>query len=157
MPGEVHEDDRIAMEHFVSTVHYNEETNQYTVFLPWNSKKYLLRDNASVAAGRTRKQQDEMLRKSDCGAIMCKAFNNYQVSVYIEKVDPSLPNNNIKYYMPFRGNINKSSETTSCRMCMDGSSKQSRDDVSLNQTLYQGPNLTLELAICGKSMIHHSL
>ena len=50
--------------------------------------------------------------------------------------------------MPFRGVINKSSETTSCRMCMDGSSKQSRDDVSLNQTLYQGPNLTLELAIC---------
>ena len=148
MPGEVHEDDRIAMEHFVSTVHYNEDTNQYTVFLPWNNKKYLLRDNASVAAGRTRKQQDEMLRKEDYGEMMCKAFKDYKDGDYIEKVDPSMPNDNIKYYMPFRGVINKSSETTSCRMCMDGSSKQSRDDVSLNQTLYQGPNLTLELAIC---------
>ena len=148
MPGEVHEDDRIAMEHFVSTVHYDEATNQYTVFLPWNNKKYLLRDNASMAAGRTRKQQDEMLRKRDYREMMCKAFNDYKDGDYIEKVDLSIPNNNVKYYMPFRGVINKSSETTTCRMCMDGSSKQTRDDVSLNQTLYQGPNLTLELAIC---------
>ena len=148
MPGEIHEDDRIAIEHFIGTIEYKEATNQYTVYLPWNKKKYLLRDNASVAAGRTRRQQDEMIRKKEYGEMMCKSFNDYYTGDYVEKVDLSIPNDNIKYYMPFRGVINKSSETTTCRMVMDASSKPSASDISLNQALYQGPNLTLELAIC---------
>ena len=51
------------------------------------------------------------------------------------------------YYMPFRGIMKLDSKTTECRICMDASSKQSASDVSLNQALYQGPNMVLNLAL----------
>ena len=55
-PGEMHENDQIAVEHFLDCVQHDQETNQYTVSLPWNENKYLLKDNMRVAAGRTRRQ-----------------------------------------------------------------------------------------------------
>ena len=48
--------------------------------------------------------------------------------------------------MPYRGIIKKDSTTTKCRLVMDASSKQSASHISLNQALYQGPNLIVELA-----------
>ena len=148
MPNEIHENEKIAMEHFVDSVSYDSASNQYTVSLPWNGKKYLLKDNARVAAGRTRRQQELMISDVEYGTAMCASFNTFVRDDTIEKVDLALPNDNLKYHMPFRGIIKKESETTSCRMVMDASSKPSASDISLNQALYQGPNLTLDLAIC---------
>ena len=148
MPGEVHDNEKIAVDHFIDSVQYNSGTNKYTVSLPWNNKQYLLKDNISVAAGRTRRQQEEMLRNAEYGRMIIKAFKAFVDDDIVERVDPAIPNDNVKYYMPFRGIIKKESSTTSCRMVMDASSKQSASDISLNQALYQGPNLTLDLAIC---------
>ena len=148
MPGEVHDNEKIAVDHFIDSVQYDSGTNKYTVSLPWNNKQYLLKDNISVAAGRTRRQQEEMLRNAEYGRMMIKAFKAFVDDDIVERVDPAIPNDNVKYYMPFRGIIKKESSTTSCRMVMDASSKQSASDISLNQALYQGPNLTLDLAIC---------
>ena len=146
-PGEMHENDQIAVEHFLDSVQHDQETNQYTVSLPWNEKKYLLKDNMRVAAGRTRRQQEEMIRNKPYGIAMCEAVSTMVEDNTVERVDVTMPNNNTKYYMPFRG-IMKKDSTTSCRLVMDASSKPSASDISLNQALYQGPNLTQDLAVC---------
>ena len=148
MPGEIHENEKIAMEHFTDNVQYDETSNQYTVSLPWNGKKYLLKDNARVAAARTRRQQELMIADEKYCTAMCTAFNTFVTDDNVEKVDLSVVNNNVKYYMPFRGIVKTDSKTTSCRIVMVASSKPSASDISLNQALYQGPNLTLDLAIC---------
>ena len=48
--------------------------------------------------------------------------------------------------MPFRAIIKEESNTTKVRLVMDASSKQSASHISLNQALYQGPNLIVDLA-----------
>ena len=147
-PGEVHAHEKVAMEHFVESVKYDQVTKHYEVSLPWNTKKYLLKDNARVAAARARRQQQLMISEQEYGAAMCVAFQAFVSDDTVEKVDLSIVNDNIKYYMPYRGIIKKDSKTTSCRIVMDASSKPSASDISLNQALYQGPNLTLDLAVC---------
>ncbi|CAL4088463.1 unnamed protein product, partial [Meganyctiphanes norvegica] len=78
---------------------------------------------------------------------MCTAKIELESGDYIEMVDTTSQSNNVKYYLPFRG-VRKDSSTTACRMVMDASSKASASDISLNQALYQGPNLILDLAFC---------
>ena len=60
-PEEVHEDHRLAWESFMNSIVRDPVSGQYTVGLPWNEKKLLLRDNRSVAAGRTYGQRDIMI------------------------------------------------------------------------------------------------
>ena len=147
VPEEMHEDDKIAWEHFLQSMSRDSVTGQFTVRLPWNNKKYMLRDNISVAAGRTRSQQQVMLQNKVYMDAMCKAKEELEEKDYVELVDPRIHTDEPIYYLPFRGILKADSKTTTCRMVMDGSSKQSASDVSLNQALYQGPNLILDLAM----------
>jgi len=106
----------------------------------------MLRDNISVAAGRTYGQQAIMIADREYGNLMVEARQELEDKDFVEKVDTDIPTNEIVYYMPFRGIVKKESNTTKCRMVMDASSKPSASHISLNQALYQGPNLILDLA-----------
>ena len=145
-PEELHEDHRMAWESFLQNISRDPSTGQYTVGLPWNSKKYLLRDNKSVAAGRTYAQRDIMIADQEYGNLMIQAKRELLDKDYIERVETDAPTNNLVYYMPYRGIIKQDSDTTKCRLVMDASSKPSASHISLNQALYQGPNLVVELA-----------
>ena len=145
-PEEVHEDHRLAWDSFMKTITRDENSGQYTVGLPWNEKKYLLRDNKAVAAARTYGQRHIMASDKEYGRLMKQAKEDLLTKDYIETVDTSKPTNNVVYYMPYRGIIKRESTTTKCRLVMDASSKVSASHVSLNQALYQGPNLIVELA-----------
>ena len=145
-PEEVHEDHRLAWESFMDSIIRDPVSGQYTVGLPWNDKKYLLRDNRAVAAGRTYAQRDVMLADEEYCKLMTQAKKDLQDKDYIEQVATNTPSNNITYYMPYRGIIKQESNTTKCRLVMDASSKPSASHISLNQALYQGPNLIVELA-----------
>ena len=52
------------------------------------------------------------------------------------------------HFLPWRGIVKDDSETTKLRLVMDASAKRLAQDVSLNQCLYQGPNMILNLAKC---------
>ena len=145
-PKEMHEDHRMAWESFLQNITSDPVTGQYTVGLPWNDKKYLLKNNIPVAAARTYGQQDIMRADPEYGNLMVQAKQELEAKEYIEKVDPITPINSIIYYMPFRGIIKKDSDTTKCRLVMDASSKPSASHISLNQAIYQGPNLIVDLA-----------
>ena len=145
-PEEIHEDHKLAWESFMKGIVRDENSGQYTVGLPWNEKKYLLRDNKAVAAARTYGQRQIMAADKEYGELMKQAKEDLLSKDYIEEVDARKPTNNVIYYMPFRGIIKRESNTTKCRLVMDASSKQSASHISLNQALYQGPNLIVELA-----------
>ena len=78
---------------------------------------------------------------------MIKAHQTFVDRDSVEVVDTNIPPRGPVYYMPFRGIVKAGSKTTECRICMDASSKPSASDVSLNQCLYQGPNMVLNLAV----------
>ena len=65
----------------------------------------------------------------------------------IELVTPEMEVGKIVHYLPWRFVI-KESETTNYHMCMDASAKPRKGEMSLNQCLLQGPNMTLNLAKC---------
>ena len=145
-PEEPNIDHTTAWNLFLETISRNQETGQYTVGLPFNEKKHLISDNINVAAARTYRQQELMLENKTYGESMVNAKADLDNNDYVELVDTNAPTGDVVYYMPFRGIIKTESDTTKCRLVMDASSKPTASHVSLNQALYQGPNLIIELA-----------
>ena len=99
-----------------------------------------------MAAARSYGQRQIMAADKEYGELMKQAKEDLLNKDYIEEVDAKKPTNNVIYYMPYRGIIKKDSTTTKCRLVMDASSKQLASHISLNQALYQGPILIVELA-----------
>merc|ERR1739842_51678 len=102
LPQEMHEDDKIAWEHFLNSMSRDETTGQFTVRLPWNDKKHMLKDNISVAAGRTRSLQRTMLSDANFQEAMIKAKADLVDRDYVELVDSNIPTNNPIYYLLLR-------------------------------------------------------
>ena len=145
-PKEVHENDKIAWEHFISTTKRIGQKD-FEVRMPFNEKVHQLKSNIKKAAGRTRSEQAEMIRTPAYMLAMCKAHQTFVDKDSVEVVNTTIPSKGPVYYMPFRGIMKVGSKTTECRICMDASSKPTASDVSLNQALYQGPNMVLNLAL----------
>ena len=146
LPKEQHTDDKKAWEIFIDSIQRDKTTGQFTVRLPFNDKKHMISDNISVAAARTYKQIGRMIEDKQYGELMIQAKKELDDHDYCEKVDPDAPTGDVVYYMPFRGIIKTESDTSKCRLVMDASSKPSASHISLNQALYQGPNLIVDLA-----------
>ena len=102
LPNEIHSEDKIATDIFLDTVQCDATTGKFTVRLPWNNKKYMLTENLQVAAARTRRQQEIMIKDRPYGEAMYAAKPELESGDYIEKVDTTSQNNNVKYYLPFR-------------------------------------------------------
>ena len=142
---EMHDNDKKAWEHFISTAR-RINGKEFEVRMPFNDKIKMLKSNIRKAAGRTRSEQEEMLRTPLYMQAMCRAHQTFIDKDSVEVVNITATPEGPIYYMPFRGIMKLDSKTTECRICMDASSKQSASDVSLNQALYQGPNMVLNLA-----------
>ena len=141
---EMHGDDSKAWEHFIQTTKKNKDTS-YEVRMPFNSRIEKLEDNIKKEAARTRAEQIQMIRSPDYMKAMLRAHETFIETESVERVNDPTTTTGYTYYMPFRG-ILKANSTTECRIVMDASSKPKASDVSLNQCLYQGPNLVLNLA-----------
>ena len=107
----------------------------------------MLKSNIKQAAGRTRKVQADMITSPALGKAICDAHQTFIERDSVEVVDTSIAPVGPVYYMPYRAIRKADSKTTECRLVMDASAKPSASDVSLNQVLYQGQNLVLNLAI----------
>ena len=143
---EVHDNDKIAWEHFINTTKRIGH-GEFEVRMPFNGKVHQLKSNIKKAAGRTRSEQADMIKTPVYMQAMCKAHQTFVDKDSVETVDITIPPEGPVYYMPFRGIMKVGSKTTECRICMDASSKPTASDISLNQALYQGPNLVLNLAV----------
>ena len=117
--------------------------------LPLNDKKDLLKTNILGAAARTRNQQRQFIKEKEAYGVPCvNAFNKLVAEDQVERVNMNRMPQGLEHYLPWRGIMKTESQTTKCRLVMDASAKPSASDVSLNQCLYQGPNMILDLVFC---------
>ena len=97
---------------------------------------------------RTKKQLQEMVGKEKYRTLVEKAKAELEENDYIERVTEDLEQGKVIHFLAWRGIMKEDSNTTKLRIVMDASAKMSASAVSLNQCLYQGPNLILNLAKC---------
>ena len=149
MNDEVHSDDKKAWEKFQESVRYNKASREFTVRLPWNDRRDQLKTNILGAAARTRNQQRQFIKEKEAYGVPCvNAFNKLVADDQVERVNMNKMPQGLEHYLPWRGIMKTESQTTKCRLVMDASAKPSASDVSLNQCLYQGPNMILDLVFC---------
>ena len=144
---EVHDDDAIAIRRLEESM-IQLESGQFEVKLPFNAKLPLLKSNRTLAVARTYRQLAEMNSKEQYRNLAVKAMKELVEDDYIEMVTEDLVDGRKVHYLPWRGIMKSDSATTKLRIVMDASAKTSASEVSLNQCLYQGPNLILNLAKC---------
>lgn len=144
---EVHDDDLLAIERLEGSMKHL-TSGQFEVGLPFNAKLHLLQPNKELAMARTFKQLQDMNIKTKYKELLVKAKTELELNDYIEKVSEyDVPGRKI-HYLPWRGIMKEESNTTKLRIVMDASAKTSASAVSLNQCLYQGPNMIINLAKC---------
>ena len=144
---EIHDDDLIAVQRLEQSM-MQTETGQFEIKLPFNDKLSMLEDNRELARARTYRQLTEMANKEKYRDLAIKAKAELDLNNYIEKITPNMIITGKLHYLPWRGILKADSDTTKLRIVMDASAKRSASAVSLNQCLYQGPNLILNLAKC---------
>ena len=144
---EVHDDDAIATRRLEESMKQL-ESGQFEVKLPFNAKLPLLKSNRTLAVARTYRQLAEMNNKEQYRNLAVKAMRELVEDDYIEMVTEDLVDGRKVHFLPWRGIMKSDSATTKLRIVMDASAKTSASEVSLNQCLYQGPNLILNLAKC---------
>ena len=144
---EVHDDDAIATRRLEESM-LQLESGQFEVKLPFNGKLPLLKSNRQLAIARTYRQLLEMNIKEDYRNLAVKAMKELVDDDYVERVTEDLVDGRKVHFLPWRGIMKTDSATTKLRIVMDASAKTSASEVCLNQCLYQGPNLILNLAKC---------
>ena len=145
--NETHTDDDKAKEIFQKGVEFDNILGQFVTPLPFNGKEVFLPTNERQARIRTYRQNELMERNKNYLEGGIEAFEKMKNTDSVELVTPDMGEGQYTHYLPWRFVV-KDSETTSFRMCMDASAKPKKGDVSLNQCLLQGPNMTLNLAKC---------
>ena len=144
---EVHDDDAIATRRLEESM-VQLQSGQFEVKLPFNGKLPLLKTNRQLAVARTYRQLTEMSNKKLYKDLAVKAMKELIEDDYVERVTEDLVDGKYVHFLAWRGIMKSDSATTKLRIVMDASAKPSASDVSLNQCLYQGPNLILNLAKC---------
>ena len=144
---EVHDDDAIATRRLEESM-VQLQSGQFEVKLPFNGKLPLLKTNRQLAIARTYRQLSEMNSKKKYKDLAVKAMKELIEEDYVERVIEEMVDGKYIHFLPWRGIVKSDSATTKLRIVMDASAKSTASDVSLNQCLYQGPNLILNLAKC---------
>ena len=144
-PNELHNEDLLCIEQFKNSIVYDEESKKYFVSLPFNSKKSQLPTNEYQALSRTQILQRKFLKDRNYGLMY-----NYQIQSLldldkIEEVLPDTPTGDLIHYLPHRGVQKSDNKTTSLRIVMDASCRANGSSVSLNDCLYTGPNLVVNM------------
>ncbi|GFY49888.1 uncharacterized protein TNIN_141301 [Trichonephila inaurata madagascariensis] len=121
-------------------------TGRYETKMLWKDDKIQLSNNYEVSKRRLFNLNDKF--KRDKGLYLnYKEIIQQQLKVGIVEFTDCEPNETCPgYFMPHHGGkvIREEKKTTKVRICFDASSK-SRDQLSLNDLLYCGPNLNPEL------------
>ena len=144
---EVHDDDLMAIQRVEESLKHL-ESGQFEVRLPFNGKIGMLESNRRLAYMRTKRQLQEMAMKEKYRTLVVKAKIELEQSDYIERVTDGMEPGKVTHFLAWRGIMKEDSNTTKLRIVMDASAKMSVSTVSLNQCLYQGPNMILNLAKC---------
>ena len=148
MKGETHSNDEKAVDLFKEGISFDENESQFVTKLPFNGKEEFLSDNMKSTIVRTYGQNNKMAKFKDYLTGSVGAMDKMISTRSVEKVTPDMGEGSIVHYLPWRMVVKTESETTTYRMCMDASARPRKGELSLNDCLLQGPNMTLNLAKC---------
>ena len=144
-PQELHHNDLLCIQKFKETIYHDKNTKKYIASLPFNTKKYSLPTNEYQALRRTQTLQREFLKDRNYGLMYLYQIQSLLELDKIEEVFPDTPSGDLIHYLPHRGVVKSDSKTTSLRVVMDASAKPNGSSVSLNDCLYTGPNLIVNM------------
>ena len=132
-------------ENFAKDIRF--ENGHHVVKLPWRQHHDILPDNFELSSGRListlkRLNKDPPLLKEYYNII-----NEQLQNRIIEQVCPSLmePHDQRVHYLSHHPVMREDAVTTKVRIVMDASAKITADAPNLNECLYTGPSLTLDI------------
>ena len=135
------ESDKV-LDKFDSTIKY--DGSKYEVHLPWKTSPLMFPTNFALAKARLQ----SMLSKSCKNTLMIdnyqKVLDDQEEKGFIERIPSNEINTDHAHYIPHRGII-RDHPTTPLRIVFDCSAHASKNDKSLNDCLYNGPQLVPEL------------
>jgi len=131
--------------HFLSTHTLNAD-GTYTVQLPFRPNAPPLGKSRQAAVRRFHKVEERLNSQPDVKEEYVKSIREFTSLGYLEPVPPEDLRKppSAAYYMPHREVVKESSSSTKVRVVFDASAKTSTG-VSLNDTLYTGPKLQVDL------------
>ena len=144
-PDELHNEDLLCIEQFKNSIVHDQATKKYIVSLPFNTKKSELPTNEYQAMQRTQNLQRKFLKDREYGLMYAYQIQSLLDLDKIEEVLPDTPTGDLIHYLPHRGIKKSDSKTTSLRIVMDASCRENSTSVSLNDCLYTGPNLVVNM------------
>ena len=122
LPNEITQEIRDTVEKFKQSITYDEQSNQYSVRLPWRENKAQLPSNYGLALGRMRSLQHTFIKNKE----YCDQYTNVLADQlnrgFIERVHPDNKKHDV-HYLPHHG-VKKDSLTTPVRIVYDCSAKQ---------------------------------
>ena len=130
-------DDRKALEIFVESV--DRKDNHYTIALPWKDKNVSPPNNKNIAEKRLLGLKRKLIANEDMHKKYCNKIKEYVDCGYVELVTNEESNSKKTWYIPHHY-VNSSKKF---RIVFDCSAKY--DNVSLNDKLLQGPDLSNNL------------
>ena len=148
LPQEVHQDDYLCIQQFKESLIYDSVNKSYTVALPWRPNKNQLPTNQNIALWRMQSLQRKFLVARTFALRYSNKIQQLLTLDHMEEVVQGTPLGDRVHYLPHSAVLKEESTTTDFRIVMDGSSKASASDLSLNECLYTGPNLMGDMLQC---------
>ena len=137
-------DDEIAMGKFNSSIKFT--NGRYAVTWPWKNGDINLPDNYGLAMGRFRSLAKRFEKDPELLGKYATIINEQIQKGIIEPVNSNSITGTRFHYLPHQPVITPQKTTTKVRIVYDGSSRQNKNDNSLNQCLYRGPIMLPDLA-----------
>ncbi len=145
-------DDQQAMDHFART-HRTAPDGRFIITLPKKLDPSTLGDSRPQAIKRFLASEKSLTKKGKMEEFQA-VLSEYVTLGHAEQVPRHQLSKNPTYFLPIQGVFKESSTTTKCRAVFDASAKTSTG-ISLNDTLFTGPNLYPLLADILIKFRHH--
>ena len=122
--------------------------NRYEVSWPWKRSKFELPDNYKLARARLKstvnscKQNGSLLLYDD---VIRKQGQEGMIEMADTSIDYLQREDTVTHYIPHHPVINNDNPSTKMRIVFEGCSKNHHSKMSLNECLYQGPNMVANL------------
>ena len=141
--GITEEDSNDVLRRFEESIWFNNETQRYSVSLPWRQMELQLSDNFQLCMKYMLCRLKEFKKNPSLFADYNAVFDDQIESGVVEEVPDEPPPVGKVYYIPHHCVIRPDRATTKLRVVLNASSSVSGP--TLNQCLHKGPSLMPEL------------
>ena len=133
---------KLTQDDFPPELTFDWRGGRYQVSLPWKSSIRLNLNCYSLCVGRLNQLYRRLKKKRSLLKEYDDVFNKQIKDGIIEGVTRQQENSYDKHFLPHHGVLREDKSTTKLRVVFDGSAKSNSKNLSLNDCLEKGPNVT---------------